>query len=307
MKKTFFFCLVLIVAGAIMFCIPVGGAQWDFEILDSERLEECVYRSGEDESVQAETVRKVSLSLESTQFKLTRSGEEFSLRYYESEFYTFEIGAADGTLTFREKRGGWQNWLLLFHGFKRAKRTTELTIPESFEGELEIRCVNGALCLEGGTYQSLKLTTVNGAIEISDLSAPQTEIRTTNGEISLRNVSAGQIDLRTTNGRVEGSGIQAETLAGGTTNGTVSISEIQVESADCSSVNGDVRIRGRADRVSAKTTNGDVEITLAGERADYEIDGATARKAFAGNQPGNGSGKRVYLRTTNGDLSLSIE
>lgn len=197
MKKWLIFSLVLIVAGAIMFCVQVGGADWDFAKLDTEKVTEMNFTTQENQEIQAEGVTKVSVKIHSTKFKLTRSGTEFSLRYYESEIYTYDIGLEEGTLRFHEKQNGWKQFLRMFTGFKRSKLTTELVIPENFAGELDITCANGDLSLDGGAFDSLSMRTTNGGVSLSNLTAKRVTAKSTNGTITLQNVRGEEVSMDT--------------------------------------------------------------------------------------------------------------
>ena len=307
MKKWLIFSLVLIVAGAIMFCVQVGGADWDFEKLDTEKVTEMNFTTQNNQEIQAEGVTKVSVKIHSTKFKLTRSGTEFSLRYYESDIYTYDIGLQEGTLRFHENRNGWKQFLRMFTGFKRSKLTTELVIPENYAGELDITCANGDLSLDGGAYDSLSMRTTNGSVNISNLTAAHVTAKSTNGAITLQNVRGEEITMETTNGVLSALTVTADTLAGKTTNGEVTLSQSETKECTLKTTNGEIIVAAsRADHLRADTTNGDVQVSLLGTLADYKIDGETSRHAFAGNQPGNGSGKSVTVRTTNGDIRISI-
>lgn len=307
MKKWLIFSLVLIVAGAILFCVQVGGADWDFAKLDTEKVTEMNFTTQENQEIQAEGVTKVSVKIHSTKFKLTRSGTEFSLRYYESEIYTYDIGLEEGTLRFHEKQNGWKQFLRMFTGFKRSKLTTELVIPENFAGELDITCANGDLSLDGGAFDSLSMRTTNGGVSLANLTAKRVTAKSTNGTITLQNVRGEEVSMDTTNGVLSALAVTADTLSGKTTNGEITLSQSETKDCTLKTTNGEILVAAsRADRLRADTTNGDVQISLLGTLADYKIDGETSRHAFAGNQPGNGSGKSVTVRTTNGDIRVSI-
>lgn len=307
MKKWLIFSLVLIVAGAIMFCVQVGGADWDFAKLDTEKVTEMNFTTQENQEIQAEGVTKVSVKIHSTKFKLTRSGTEFSLRYYESDIYTYDIGLEEGTLRFHEKQNGWKQFLRMFTGFKRSRLTTELVIPENFAGELDITCANGDLSLDGGAFESLSIRTTNGGVSLSNLTAKRVTAKSTNGTVTLQNVRGEEVSMDTTNGVLSALAVTADTLSGKTTNGEITLSQSETKDCTLKTTNGEILVAAsRADRLRTDTTNGDVQVSLLGTLADYKIDGETSRRAFAGNQPGNGSGKSVTVRTTNGNIRISI-
>ena len=113
--------------------------------------------------------------------------------------------------------------------------------------------------------------------------------------------------MDTTNGVLSALAVTADTLSGKTTNGEITLSQSETKDCTLKTTNGEILVAAsRADRLRADTTNGDVQVSLLGTLADYKIDGETSRHAFAGNQPGNGSGKNVTVRTTNGDIRVSI-
>jgi DUF4097 and DUF4098 domain-containing protein YvlB len=127
----------------------------------------------------------------------------------------------------------------------------------------------------------------NGRITASGLTG-RISLSTTNGTIETLG-TVGRVDLRTTNGDIRVTEAASASVAGTTTNGSVTMQFVSPpESVDAGSTNGSVTVRVPVDgvtyRVTAQTTNGNVD---------------------SGSVPSNSTSRRsITAQTTNGGITI---
>lgn len=142
---------------------------------------------------------------------------------------------------------------------------------------LDFNTTNGMITLDNVSTQTMTLDTSNGAIRLTDVSIlGDLEVDTSNGRIYLTNVVANDIDCYTSNGR------------------------IIADNVDCN----DIKLR---------TSNGGIELTLAGEKADYEVQMSTSNGDLTYDGIGvtsqrfNEDGQYLAdLHTSNGDITIDF-
>ena len=328
MKKFWIiFSIVCVVAGAAMFFGCVAGLGWDFSRLDAERNTEISFRTGEDSLPEASEVRSVSVLLESTRLEIRREGSEFCFSGYESQYRDIVCEGKDGILTVREQRDV-LSWFLP-GGWNRGRLTSVLTLPEDFDGDLQIQCANIDIGLEDASFGTLSLATSNGSLSLSRCTVRETlTLRSSNGALLLEEVSAKEIFCSTTNGSVTLQSVRSDSgLETSSANGAVTWNDCQAQTVSVSTTNAPIQIRGteagtsfraastnnslslsdcRAPVYVLSTTNGSLRLSLLGIRSEYEIAVVVSGRTWAGNQTGSDPAKKLTASTTNGSVSLEF-
>ncbi|MBN2330039.1 MAG: DUF4097 family beta strand repeat protein [Candidatus Omnitrophica bacterium] len=163
-----------------------------------------------------------------------------------------------------------------------------------------------------------KLKSTNGKISIDRLQRA-VDALTTNGSIHLTG-GQGEIQLRTTNGSVDIADSSGRINAS-TTNGKISARQIALsERADFSTTNGGVEldIESGAAPITAVSTNGSITLSLPAQfsgqldasvsngriASDFAVPGASSQKKSLRGSIGEGGENRIFLTTTNGNISL---
>jgi len=165
---------------------------------------------------------------------------------------------------------------------------------------------------------SLNLKTSNGKIEFSDYSlASSLSLTTQNGDVVLNDVTvSGDIELMTSNGRIELENVTtAYTIDAATSNGRIIISGVSAKDVSLYTSNGYINALAlEADNIEAETSNGHITMGVAGNFADYHVRMTTENGNYylndakvAINQYNTDKENKVYLQTSNGDISVSFD
>jgi len=267
MKKVLIIMVVLMIAGAIVFSVGMSRLDWDFRKLDTEKIGEKQEFVSENAGIQ-----RVDVSFSANKLEVTR-GEKWSITYYESDVYSYEITDADGAFTVKEiKKAKVKDEIkraALSVGIrKRNKLTSVLTIPSGFKGSVDIKLENGNLDLSDG--------------EFSDLTAV-----TSNGVVSLKNISvSNKITVTAANGVVKIEGSKAKTIDISTDNGVITVKSTTVESLSC------------------KTSNGNISVEIKGIDLEFRVYIKEDKKVVT--DRGGTTAKSIELVTTNGGITLKF-
>lgn len=181
----------------------------------------------------------------------------------------------------------------------------ETRLPKREEGGILAQLFNGGGVSMGVSYKihvprqvALDVEGSNGGIAVTGTRG-NAHLRTSNGGLTVRQVS-GDMILDTTNGGITVAR-SAGSLKAETTNGAIDAELTDLSSGDLSleSTNGGVAVRLPRDArlsVDAATSNG-------GVRSDFPVEGERAgRRSLKGEI--NGGGARLFIRTSNGSVSI---
>jgi len=160
------------------------------------------------------------------------------------------------------------------------------------------------------------LVNANGSVDIENL-ANFTDIfvGTSNGRITLENVVAESVDLVTSNGEVRlTSVVVTDNIAIITSNGRIYLTDVIADAISGISSNGKVIATAiDAEVISLSTSNGDIEVNLAGPKADYALNMSTSNgdMVYDGIETtsehlNTGADKTVNLNTSNGDITVTF-
>ncbi|MER2088938.1 MAG: DUF4097 family beta strand repeat-containing protein [Sporosarcina sp.] len=133
---------------------------------------------------------------------------------------------------------------------KMVQVNVELFIPTKDYARISARLLNGSFKMKGAAAEIVRVKTANGKIEIAGMTFKNGEFETVNGAIALNGVTGTSLEAETLNGRVYIDGA--------------------VKDVEAQSLNGHVVVTTTdptAEKISAKTMSGSVEIYIPSEAA----------------------------------------
>lgn len=312
-KKWLIAAGILIAVGLILFGGVLYMKQWDLSFLETEKFETHIHEIESD-------FRNLSFDTETADIVFAASDDGGCRVFcFEPENRSHSVSVKDGTLLVSSERKVGAVFGIHFH----SPRIT-VYLPETEYASLVIRESTGDVEIPGDfRFESADLSAKTGAIEFSSSVSGLVKIRTTTGEIELEDMTAGEIDLAVSTGEVSLSGVTVS----GDVNLGVTTGEAKVERVVCRNLfstgstgelyleqvkatekltlkrtTGDVELRQTdAGEISVETTTGDVSGTLLSEKI-FLAESTTGRI----NVPKTASGGRCEVRTTTGDIDLSL-
>jgi hypothetical protein len=277
MKVLFKLGLLLVIVGAFLFAVffVLGGSETVNGASETYEIVELSYDPSEFDTIEVDMINKAIRVFPST------TGE-IEVVFYESEKNWVDIDTTDRVLKFDNDYErvfsffffGWFNW-----SQNPDYTKFDLYLPLDVIFELDLETSNGAI-------------TISNLTEVAKLT-----LRSSNGELLIDNVAQiASIDAYTSNGRVT---LRDAIVAGlaklRTSNGKVIVD-------DCT-----------LDELDVYTSNGEIDVTMAGSQANYHIEMTTSNGSkylndleIAANSINAGQSKEVTLRTSNGPIRLTF-
>ncbi|MFW5780287.1 MAG: DUF4097 family beta strand repeat-containing protein [Bacillota bacterium] len=245
---------------------------------------------------------EIVVNADNRMIKIQKNNEEnVYMSYYEGENDIVTYNDNNDSLSIDAEQDQDIFWFFNFN-FRRVpseKRTITIKVPQTFEGSLDIRTLNGAITVDDlATIESAELRTSNGAVTVEKVSIEKSSrLKSKNGAITARNVSChGVLRMETSNGKVKGYNVVASRLEGKSSNGSIDLDRI-----DSSNIEG-------------VTSNGSVDIKIKGEMADYEIRVASNLGnisidgvGYSNQTINSGASKRVRASSSTGSISIDFE
>ncbi|MCR5323662.1 MAG: DUF4097 family beta strand repeat-containing protein [Lachnospiraceae bacterium] len=212
--------------------------------------------------------------------------------------------------------------------------TIEVTVPVSFEGNIELNCTSGKIELSDINAENLSSHTTSGAFRASDINLKnKAEIGNTSGSIKINTFSAKDISASTTSGSVNMNGVNAERgIKIHTGSGSIGISDSKVSNnIDLSDHSGIIKIeRVVADgdlcahntsggvhfnaidiggNIVLKSTSGSIKGSIVGNENDYSISSKTTSGINNLRDLNNSMSGRKMLdaNTTSGSIKIVFE
>ncbi len=277
MKVLFKIGLLLVIVGAFLFAVfyILGGSETVDGGTETYEIVELSYDPNEFDTIEIDMINKAIRVYPSTTGQI-------EVVYYESDKNWVDIETDDRVLQFtNDYERVFQ--LFSFNWFAWTQNPAytkfDLYLPLDVIFELDLKTSNGAISLSN-------LTEVGEVI-----------IRSSNGDLLIDNVAQiASIDAYTSNGRVT---LRDAIVAGlaklRTSNGKVIVD-------DCT-----------LDELDVYTSNGEIDVTMAGSQADYHIVMTTSNGKkylndleIAANSINTSQSKEVTLRTSNGPIRLTF-
>ena len=195
----------------------------------------------------------------------SHSGDSVQVEYAESESSWFDVQWDGEHLRMIRRR---QHGIQLFQ-FDFYYPNLFLSIPQDFDGTLQIRTKNGSVSAENVHADTLTLSVTNGEIRIEGGTSRILKAAGSNGKIILSEFAA------------------AESLSAVTSNGNIAIDRLQCP---------DILLR---------TRNGSIKGTVSGKEDDYSISFTTVNGSGRRHTDA-GKSKKISADTLNGSISVSF-
>lgn len=138
--------------------------------------------------------------------------------------------------------------LKMHNGTVSVKKTTA-------DGTLSVQCSNGNVKAESVTAATLAISCANAALSVADISAKKFECVTNNGAIDASGITADEMKFETSNGKISAAPLGGRDdfkLTTETAHGVITVDGVAYKRI-ADAINS-------AKRISAKTSNGDIDI-----------------------------------------------
>lgn len=284
--------LFLIGVGIIAVVVAVSDEN-PFNIDDAE-YEKVELLYSEDE------FNTLDFSFENRDFFVRESTDsQIKVEYYVSDRETVTVTENDNVLEITHEVE-WINQLFTWFNFFQDNNYYDVYIylPTTVDYSLELNTSNGVLdILNLDNLDSLLFVSSNGRINLQNVEARLIHASTSNGRIDLSEVVVEEsINLDTSNGRIYLDNVTAGTdISADTSNGGIEATNIQAED------------------IELETSNGDIDVTLYGDKDDYKLIAGTSNGDIDYDGLGitggvvNSSGIYVLdVDTSNGDITITF-
>jgi Putative adhesin len=144
-----------------------------------------------------------------------------------------------------------------------------------------------------------------GSVRLAVPAGVTLHLHTDNSEVSVRDVD-GDVDAATSNGEVRVSGTSGD-LRLHSSNGRISGTGLRSARVDASTSNGGVELvfLSAPDRAVARTSNGDIDVTVPDDGSPYKVDATTSNGSHRVSVPTDGAASRsIEAHTSNGSVQV---
>ncbi|MBN2541042.1 MAG: DUF4097 family beta strand repeat protein [Bacilli bacterium] len=225
--------------------------------------------------------------------------DEIKVTYYTTEKDTVEINFVGSTLELVNDVE-WYNQFFIGFSFlvNNDFYDVYLYLPASEIYDLDLFTSNGTIDILGiDNLATVNFGTSNGRISVDSIAATSLDLDTSNGKIRVQDaVLTSDLQLHTTNGSITVENISCADLHGTTSNRAISASNLTCDS------------------VYLGTSNGDIDLEIFGDKADYEVTMTTSvgDMVYDGIEVSQehfniGALYEVELHTSNGDIVVSFD
>lgn len=238
--------LILIGAGILLLGLSyllVGGDWTGFNSKGTEYVAKSYESSSQiNEIVIDESANEVEIK--------TADTDKVTIEYFDDpERPMYELTEKNGRLEY--KRSGRGSFKLINIDFSAIDRKSVVTVPEDYDGILDIDLSSGSITVDGVSAGKLIVGNTSGSIEINDVSVSgDVDLGNTSGSIEFTNLkSDGDMEIGNTAGSIEG------TIAGKMSDYSISTS-VTAGSCNLSDTSGGSK------KLTAAVTAGSIEITF---------------------------------------------
>lgn len=209
--------------------------------------------------------------------------------FAEKEDLTMEV--ENGVLTIKDRNSnGFVNWIFeminMFGDDDDHDMHVMVYVPgyeESMLDDVKIDVSNGTINIKDIKVSgNADVETSNGSIEIDDFTCKELILKTSNGSIDIDNMfTKGESSIKTSNGKIyiDEYSFYGETSVK-TSNGKISATNLSINSDENLEIG-----------ITAKTSNGEVEVNEDEKDDDYE-------------KSGSGDESTIHFKTNNGDINI---
>lgn len=227
---------------------------------------------------------------------LPSEDDNFYINYYVSDNHPVSFTDEDGVISIKSDIVIPFTINLIFNFQSSKINTITIKMPQSFNGDIDIVTKNGRMEIEGFNLNSISFKTSNGGLTAKAITAQSFSFESKNGSAVLNDINSPEISLNTSNGGLNAKGIVSDKFYFKTSNGKAVIKEILCRD------------------IEVVSTNGSLDVSVLGEKIDYDINLATKNGSIhvdgtkISSQIISGSGdKSLKAHTTNGSITIKFE
>jgi hypothetical protein len=245
-----------------------------------------------------------------------------------------EAVQAGNVLSISEKRES-----PLISGFLSYNMKMDISIPESYRGEVVLDSVSGNFKTTGQNLKNLKLRLTSGNIILQDIvleddlevsstsgdfkaeglkAGGNAKINSASGNLAIQNLTCRQIEMTNTSGDIKASDCKSGLFSVKTVSGGITLNELD-GSAILKTTSGDIEVDSRAPKgqFSLSTVSGNINLKLPGNGFNLDAGTVSGRINCDFDLNNRSEGKRslkgifgsgeipVTLKTTSGDIRIT--
>lgn len=263
--------------------------------------------------------------------------ETYQLNYFVSERDNFTFSVENGVLSLQNN---YVNTWFDFSLKTDAVNAIYLTIPLSFAGEFDLKSTTGIISMmDLGNVNQIMARTTTGNISVDQaLVATTIQLNSTTGNLTIQSSTAENITVGATTGRVVCENVVATNrIKATTTVGRVHMMQSSAQELELKTTTGRIILNAvNASKITAEATTGSIEgtqvetneiycdnttgriqLAIKGDPTNYQINVRTSTgtmyyqdQKITGQQIESnpvGATKKVNIKTTNGNITLTIQ
>ncbi|MBI9009821.1 MAG: DUF4097 family beta strand repeat protein [Tenericutes bacterium] len=242
--------------------------------------------------------------------------DQIKVTYYETERENITVTDTGDVLRIKDDI----EWVFqLFSGWNSILTDdeifdVELYLPTSMVYDIDFDSSNGQLTINNmDNIDTLNFSTSNGRVDLIDCSITTINIYTSNGKIVLEDCDSTSLDLDTSNGTIELTRVDVTgAIIMDTSNGRLLLTDVSALSIVGDSSNQRIVAQNiDCDDVRLDTSNGDITLSIYGDKEDFEVymDTSNGDMVYDGIEVSQerfntGESKKIHLDTSNGDVEV---
>ncbi len=205
---------------------------------------------------------------------------------------TLEVNRSGDILYITEKRTDDKNFSLTTWSFSAHNLKLEITLPDSFKGEvtyngssggfttsdmsferLDLNITSGDVHLANLTLkEDLKVSSSSGLIEVRGITAKTAQFKATSGDKVFENLTLeGTMQVDSSSGITKMKDIRCSQITLDSTSGDVIVERIQVSQFQADSSSGRVDVKELDGGARIKATSGDIDVTVSRSQDAYSL------------------------------------
>ena len=262
--------------------------------------------------VHGNAVRSLTISAFNVPIRIKASShEELKLSYTQDRFTSYDYSFDHGELRLVQQPLDLLTTLRLGFLMRRVNPIV-LELPSDFAANSEVETRNASIEAEDlSCWGWLKLKSSNASLRLKRIQCLGDLLaQTSNGSIKATKLSGKTITLKTSNGSLEAQELKATgRLQLTTSNARLEVSElIAGDELQLKTSNGTLQVEQlEAPAIRMETSNANVKGSLPGKPEDYSVESRTSNGKDSLRDHRYEGAKRLYARTSNGNIRLEFQ
>ena len=325
-KKKYLIAGSMFAAGLVIFLIGFSIVGFNISRISTVSPYE------EKEFTESKEVSHIQVDVENLAIEFASTKEnELHIQYFENKEITYLIENTGGNLQIKQQdHSKWYNQFFVIDWDMRNK-TMVISIPENFEGNIDIKTSNASVELSEINIEKLIARSSNGKININNLSVrDDLDIKTSNSSINLENVQiTGDAQIRTGNGAItlKDIDIKGESICS-TSNASINLMNLSAKDLNLQTDNGKIDLKNTTVRkgiladtsnnsillddvdvgetIICTTSNGGIKGTIIGAMEDFSITSQTSNGNNNLPTDTNKGEKTARFKTSNSSIQVNF-